>query len=197
MHSHFTMTFPSFHFTTVTHPSLHFTSLHFTLLVPKDVITKAKITPCKVTSGEESQRVTAECCVTVSGLCVPPSSVFSKKADGLCLTFHQILLQAICQTIQCNWYWTTLSQNACSRYSDSLRAGRPRDLSSSPGRVKNFLFSTSSRPALRFTQPPIQWVPGALGVKRPGREADHSPSTIAEVKKMWIYTSTSPYAFLA
>jgi hypothetical protein len=35
------------------------------------------------------------------------------------------------------------------------------------------------------------------GVKRPGREADHSPSTSAEVKKMWIYTSTPPYAFMA
>jgi hypothetical protein len=29
-----------------------------------------------------------------------------------------------------------------------------------------------------------------LGVKWPGREADHSPPTIAEIKKMWIYTST-------
>jgi hypothetical protein len=28
------------------------------------------------------------------------------------------------------------------------------------------------------------------GVKRPGREADHSPPTSAEVKKMWIYTCT-------
>jgi hypothetical protein len=28
------------------------------------------------------------------------------------------------------------------------------------------------------------------GVKRPGREVDHSPQTSAEVKKMWIYTST-------
>jgi hypothetical protein len=28
------------------------------------------------------------------------------------------------------------------------------------------------------------------GVKRLGREADHSPPTSAEVKKMWIYTST-------
>jgi hypothetical protein len=35
------------------------------------------------------------------------------------------------------------------------------------------------------------------GVKRPGREADHSPPTSAEVKKIWIYTSTSPYAFMA
>jgi hypothetical protein len=39
---------------------------------------------------------------------------------------------------------------------------------------------------------PIQWVPGAVspGVKRPGREANHSPPTGAEVKKMLIYTST-------
>jgi hypothetical protein len=36
-----------------------------------------------------------------------------------------------------------------------------------------------------------------LGVKRPGREADHSPRTSAEVKKMWIYTSTPPYVFMA
>jgi hypothetical protein len=35
------------------------------------------------------------------------------------------------------------------------------------------------------------------GVKRPGREVDHSPPTSAEVKKMWIYTSTPPYAFMA
>jgi hypothetical protein len=35
------------------------------------------------------------------------------------------------------------------------------------------------------------------GVKRPGREADHSPPTSAEVKKIWIYTSTPPYAFMA
>jgi hypothetical protein len=69
----------------------------------------------------------------------------------------------------------------------------------SPGRVKNFLFSTSSKSVLWSTRPPIQWVPGALSlsVKRPGREADHSPATIADVKKTWIYTSTPPYAFMA
>jgi hypothetical protein len=61
------------------------------------------------------------------------------------------------------------------------------------------IFSKSSRPALRFTQSPIQWVRGAVfpGVKRPGREVDHSPPTSAEVKPMWIYTSTPPYAFMA
>jgi hypothetical protein len=64
--------------------------------------------------------------------------------------------------------------------------------------MKNFLFSTPSIPALVSTQPPIQWVPEALcqGVKRLGREGDHSPPASAEVKKMWIYTSTSPYAFM-
>jgi hypothetical protein len=57
-------------------------------------------------------------------------------------------------------------------------------------RTKNFLFLTSFRPALGPTQPPIQLVPG---VKWPGREADHSLPTVAEVKKMWIYAPTSPY----
>jgi hypothetical protein len=34
--------------------------------------------------------------------------------------------------------------------------------SSSPGRVKDFLSSTVSRPALGPTQSPIQWVPEAI-----------------------------------
>jgi hypothetical protein len=74
---------------------------------------------------------------------------------------------------------------------DCLRAGRPRGRNSSPGRVKNFLSSTSSRLALGSTQPPIQLVSGALspGVKRPEREADHSPPNSAEVRNTWIYTS--------
>jgi hypothetical protein len=48
-----------------------------------------------------------------------------------------------------------------------------------------FLFTTASRTALGPTQPTIQWVPGALtlGVKRPGSEADHSPSSSAGVNE--------------
>jgi hypothetical protein len=48
-----------------------------------------------------------------------------------------------------------------------------------------FLFTTASRTALGPSHPPIQWVPGALfpEVKRPGREADHSPPSGAEVKE--------------
>jgi hypothetical protein len=56
-----------------------------------------------------------------------------------------------------------------------------------------------SRPALGPTQPPIQWVPMALSprVNRPGREADHSSPASAEVRKMWVYTSTAPCALMA
>jgi hypothetical protein len=54
------------------------------------------------------------------------------------------------------------------------------------GGVGIFLF-TASRTALGPTKPPIQRVSGApsLGVKRPGREADHSPPSSAEVKE-WV-----------
>jgi hypothetical protein len=49
------------------------------------------------------------------------------------------------------------------------------------------------------TQPPIQWVPGALclGIKLPAREADHSPPSSFEVKIAWRYTSTPQYVFMA
>jgi hypothetical protein len=53
------------------------------------------------------------------------------------------------------WSCTDYSR---SQYSDWLLAGGPMGQSWSPGRVKNFLFSTLSRPALGSTQPPIQWV---------------------------------------
>jgi hypothetical protein len=35
------------------------------------------------------------------------------------------------------------------------------------------------------------------GDKVAKREADHSPPTSAEVKKMWVYTSIPPYVFMA
>jgi hypothetical protein len=58
-----------------------------------------------------------------------------------------------------------------------------------------FLFDTASRPALGPIQPPIQRLPGDLflWVKRPGCEADHSPPSIAEIKKAWSCPSTPQY----
>jgi hypothetical protein len=64
---------------------------------------------------------------------------------------------------------------------------------------EEFSLPMSSRLVLESTQPPVQRIPGAFspGLKEQRREADHSPPTIAEVKKTWVYTSTSPYAFMA
>jgi hypothetical protein len=61
-----------------------------------------------------------------------------------------------------------------------------------PAGTGNFSLHHSVQTVLGPTQPPIQQVPGALslGVKRPGREADHSPPTSVEVKNAWRYTST-------
>jgi hypothetical protein len=55
-----------------------------------------------------------------------------------------------------------------------------------------FLFTTASRLALETTQPPIQWVRGALSlvVKRPGRESDHPTPSSAEFKNAWSYNFT-------
>jgi hypothetical protein len=54
-------------------------------------------------------------------------------------------------------------------------------------RLGILLFTTASRTALGPTHPPIQWVPAALslGVKRQGRESDHSPPSGTEVKE-WV-----------
>jgi hypothetical protein len=68
-----------------------------------------------------------------------------------------------------------------------------------PALMGIFLFATASRPALGPIQPPNQWVPGAVtpGVKWPGRKADHSPPSSADVKNEWSYNSAPPYVFLA
>jgi hypothetical protein len=52
------------------------------------------------------------------------------------------------------------------------------------GGVGIFLFDIVSRPTLISTLPPIQWIPGtlSLGIKLPGREDYHSPTSSAEVK---------------
>jgi hypothetical protein len=55
--------------------------------------------------------------------------------------------------------------------------------------IEFFSFATASRPTQGPTQPPIQWVPLAVSpqVKRPGREADHSPPSCAAVKSACQY----------
>jgi hypothetical protein len=51
------------------------------------------------------------------------------------------------------------------------------------GPARPRIFSAQSRPALSC-------------VRRPGREAGHSPPAGACVQKTWIYASTAPHAFM-
>jgi hypothetical protein len=61
-----------------------------------------------------------------------------------------------------------------------------------------FLSTTASGTALGPTHT-IQCVPRplSLGVKWPGREADHSSRLVPRSKNEWIYTSTPQYALMA
>jgi hypothetical protein len=56
------------------------------------------------------------------------------------------------------------------------------------------IFHFQTITSMGSTQPPSQWIPGALspGVKRLGREADHPPPS-AEVNNAWSCTSTPPF----
>jgi hypothetical protein len=63
--------------------------------------------------------------------------------------------------------------------------------------VGSRIFFSARRPDWLWSSPRLlcNGYRGALswGVKRAGREADHSSPTSAEVKKTWIYTSTRLY----
>jgi hypothetical protein len=128
------------------------------------------------------------------------------------LNYWQLVHTACNYKLQPHWFIHSKNRCNCSKYkvfyvlrsrnsaySDWLRTGRQRGRSSSPGEGKKFLFSKSSRPALRSTQPPTQSVSGTFSpeAKRQERESYHSPPNNAEVKKMWIYTPTPLYAFIA
>jgi hypothetical protein len=65
-------------------------------------------------------------------------------------------------------------------YSDELRARRPRNWDSITGKGKKF-FSYIQRQD-RLWDPPRLLPKKVLGIKRPVREADHSPVSSAEAK---------------
>jgi hypothetical protein len=91
-----------------------------------------------------------------------------------------------------------LKQPESSRYSDWLRAGRLRGRSRVPvGSRISLLHVVHTSSGVHSTSYPMG-IGGFLPVvKQLGHEADHSLPTSAEVKKMWIHTSTSPCAFIA
>jgi hypothetical protein len=82
-------------------------------------------------------------------------------------------------------YWIQFTNILCDS-SVGIAKGYGQDgWGSTAGRGQEIvLFSTASRLAVGSIQPPIQWILGALSLvkKQPGREADYSPPSTAEVK---------------
>jgi len=73
-----------------------------------------------------------------------------------------------------------------------------RDSIHTPFDIKNiFVLFTVTSSGAKTVSYPMGTGGFSPGVKRPGREADHSPQYNAEVKNAWSYTSTSPIVFIA
>jgi hypothetical protein len=66
-------------------------------------------------------------------------------------------------------------------------------------RHETFLFSNTTTPPLEPTQPPIQWLPGALclGVKQLGHETEHATPSSLKFKNQWCHTSTLLHTLMA
>jgi hypothetical protein len=75
-----------------------------------------------------------------------------------------------------------------------LPSGHPRNCGSNPGTCKISLSSETSGQVLKPIHAPIQRV---TGIKRPGREAEHSPPSQADDKNEWKCASIPIYAFIA
>jgi hypothetical protein len=74
-----------------------------------------------------------------------------------------------------------------------LRTGLTVEVPFPAGAMKGFVQTGSGAHPASYPR-----VPGALssGVKRPGREADHSPPSSPEIKNAWSYTSIPQYVFM-
>jgi hypothetical protein len=72
-----------------------------------------------------------------------------------------------------------------------------REFESRQGKKFSLLHIVQTGSGVHPTSYPMGTRGSFTGDKAAGREADHSPPTSAEVKKMWIYTSTPLYVFMA
>jgi hypothetical protein len=108
---------------------------------------------------------------------------------------HRQFCRKVSKLMKCvrNTAW---SRGSSVSIATRLRARRPRiDFRHGQG---IFLFATAFGPTLGPTQPSIQQIQEvpSPGVKRLGREADHSLPSSIEVKNARSYTSIPPYVFM-
>jgi hypothetical protein len=112
--------------------------------------------------------------VPCSSCCVLPNGSDQNVASDRPIYWHTVftLLTPLPSKIPRKYLLVpVVGVSRVAQYSVWLRARRPGDRGSIPGRGKRIFSLTSvSRPALGPTQPPVQWVPGVLspGVKRDG-----------------------------
>jgi hypothetical protein len=101
--------------------------------------------------------------------------------------------------------WEVVASNLCQRIGGFLcllQLLQPKlkiECSHFLPHPSRFTIYTSYRSTLGAGIAPVQWVPEALslGVKRPKREADHSPPSSAEVKECVELYLHPQYAFMA
>lgn len=111
------------------------------------------------------------------------AAFFSERKLGL-RDRHAVwvwLLSAL-QLLSVGQFLTRFDTNIRSR--ESLVGIMTRLMAEQSGVRMPNLFSKTSRPAPGLTEPSVQWVSRVffLEVKRPGREANHSPPSSADVK---------------
>jgi hypothetical protein len=127
-------------------------------------------------------------------------TVFTYTKHDIPYTMHaiRVTLEARGSVLHWNSYissnetnWTQYASPTLSQYRN-IQEWINRGIESRQGLI--FLYTTASRPALGCTQPPIQWVSGALslGGKAAGVWSWLSPPYSAKLKDAWSYTSTPP-----
>jgi hypothetical protein len=136
--------------------------------------------------------------MTLYSICILSVPFFKVSFENYCLKLNPAFIGTFLQSWEYGVKITVklplINGNCLTRKSSTdssvsivtrLRTGRPKF--DSRKRQGLFLLAAASRPDLGPTQPPIQWIPEALslGLRRPGREAGHSPTSSAKVKNAY------------
>jgi hypothetical protein len=158
---------------------------------------------CPSTRQEPGNSSTHVTCVAVKAICSVSPQFRSKTALILDILLRSVILTPVTRHIV--GFCIMIPSSLVGRSGDSIvgiATGYGLDDRGVGVRVAvgSRIFTSSYRTDRLWGPPnlPYNGYRGSfLGVKRPEREADHSPPTSAEVKKMWISTSTPPYVFMA